>query len=163
MYSTSTENQTFSCFSQSIPDGLSILFRLRIYIYPRNIGLIKYVMKIGSYGYVKLDFMTRRPHDDIFTETYSYETFSPSIYDIELMFFHTHIHWSIRNIVYIMLVTNWWSKGVVKYEYVMTMGCAAQESILAKSITVLVEQYPVCHQQRDAGTLRKNPGICIDC
>ena len=120
-------------------------------------------MRIGSYGYVNLDFMTKRRHDDIFTEACSYATFSPSIYDMELMFFHTHIHRSVRNIVYIMFVTNWWSEGVVKYEYVMTMGCAAQESILAKSITVLAEQYPVCHQQRDSGTLRCHPGICMDC
>jgi hypothetical protein len=90
-------------------------------------------MKIGSYGNENLDFMTRRPHDDIFTETFGYVTFSPSIYDVKLMIIDPPIHSHVSNILSIMLVTYWCCKGVVTYEYVMTMRCTAQNPSFAKS------------------------------
>ena len=44
------------------------------------------------------------------------------------MFFLPRIHILVQNIFSIRLVTYWLSKGVVKYEYVMTMGCAEAQN-----------------------------------
>lgn len=105
--------------------------------------------------------MTLRRPDHISTESCSYATFSPSIGAIKSIFFHPLIQNLIRYRLNISMIMNWVSKGVVKYAFMMTMGCAALKPFL-QILCFCKRGSSSTHGLWHSMSSASEPSICMD-